>query len=894
MRPSYPLLLIICIFALSIFPVACVAAQSSDFAVERDDTGTVKSILVGGLEILRQPIELSPGTIWKRLNPQPAEAAATNTISMECDKGKAELGYIVDGHKLVIMWTHHLGNYQTWKLRFSDNVLAVENLQSTLASGAESLQYVNHGEVRPLPVTSFTRLQRMRLYLKNGAKVIFWHDGWGAPFNLDEMGSMRDDTYQRNLVDTNQPMRICFKMESLPNIEALPAPVFSTRWVTFGNIFYHTYTGNKTLAYSEEQPRFKLQFSPATMSRFKASKKWSIVWSATDFYDRLAGSSSIPINMAELQKTGFIIVPTSVKGFGWFSVTFSLVADKSAKVTPSSYRARFAVFSSGKRSDYSSSFPERPDATVNGNDYTYCGLMGLRCVRESHTMRDYFPGKGKINWKDLDSMMDRAASESKKWNTEWFFQANERPAWCTDEDYEQIAFDLVSHCKDRCKTWEVENEPNFRMSPEDYTKKCLIPFARGAKRADPTCRVIGPACVSVRDSITFLKAIIAGNALQYLDGISTHTYVGPGEPWELYGNPEYLSKLHELALEKPLWQTEQGYDWSRVPRQEQARYVVRQYLQGFAAGISNEHHFYFYPVHNGFEPWYLVEGGREEGIAGTLEPGGVALRIMNEQLAGTKFMAMKEPTTGVYAARFNGKTRDIYAVWTLDFKVDIELHGQIISAVDIMGNPIKMISKGKNSIYQANGYPVYISVAHNKTLDIIAPSLVKNLALISAGTKVTASSSVKGNGPENVIDGLWAIRDLVDGLQARTQWESAKEGCSQGSPEWLEITLPKAQTITRAMLINPNSAIDATPRDLTLEASIDGKQWKTVATDMDRTAWISLYSFPAISAKHVRLKISKLNDGWHLQGRWMYMVRDEFKRYTNMHARVYDLMLFAP
>ena len=248
-----------------------------------------------------------------------------------------------------------------------------------------------------------------------------------------------------------------------------------------------------------------------------------------------------------------------IMGRGWFSVVFALspVETVPPAAAPSEFRTRMAIVTPDSR------FASNALPAQTPSDYGYAGLLGMKCVRESHNMREYFPERGKINWKPLDEVMERASSEAKKYGVMWFFQANERPAWCSEADYEQIAFEMVSRCKDRCKTWEVENEPNFRYKPADYVTKALVPFAKGAKRADPSCTIIGPACVSVPLTLQFMQAIQEADALKYLDGVSTHTYMGPGELWELFGNPLYLQKLQDMAGNRPLWQTEQGYNWGQ-------------------------------------------------------------------------------------------------------------------------------------------------------------------------------------------------------------------------------------------------------------------------------------------------------------------------------------------
>jgi hypothetical protein len=523
------------------------------------------------------------------------------------------------------------------------------------------------------------------------------------------------------------------------------------------------------------------------------------------------------------------------------------------------------------------------------------GLIGASGMRESHRMSDYYPERGKINEKAIENLFSASSSEAEKWGDTWFFQANERPSWCTDAEYEQVAFDLVKRAHGRCRTFEVENEPNFRFTPQDYINKALIPFAHGAKRADPNCTILAPGCVSVPLTIKFVDAILEANAISAVDAISTHTYVGPGEPWELFGNPQYLDKLRTKIGAKMIWQTEQGYTWSHTSRQDQARNVVRQYLNGAAAGIPSSHQYYFYPVHRGFEPWYLVEMGSSDGLNGTYEPAGIALRVLSEQTGGLSLGHREEPLPGVYMLRYNGKERDVVALWTIDYSVMLKFRGAILGAVDIMGNSLPLARAAGITSMNADGYVRYLTLKHGDSLTVAGPSFGKDLCVPENGATAHASSETKDHPAAYAIDGKWSMRDAVAGLPQRTYWESAVSGPSEQKPDWIEIDFPSQHTIDRALLLTPLPAVDGgVPRDFSLQISDDGTRWTTLAVEQAWVGWAKLLTFRPVRASHIRLVISKLNDGWHLDGRWEYMIGDSFTRYTSMQCRVLDLMLFGP
>lgn len=844
-----------------------------------DEAGRLTSLRIGEAEALRGPLEFCPDTQWTAEKQVPESASGETRYALRTQKGTGEIRYRFEPQRIALTLTHRIGGYKSWRLRFGEDVLCVESLQNVSPGAAEAIQYTGHGEVRPIPLVRTTRIQRARLYLRNGARVLFWHDGWGAPFNLDEIGSFQDHTYTRNLLDNDKPMRLYFQVEAGPGEPLQPAPAFVPAGRAFGNVFE-----------SGQPIRFVLRFTEETRSRLKSAARWQVRWSVRDFRDMPVTEGAAALDTASLLPSGTAQIGFPLALRGWFQIKLALTPERQASpaIAPSEFLTRFAVVSPAP------GLETLPDPETKPDDYAYAGLLGMRCVRESHTMRQYFPAKDRVDWQALDKVIDHAASEARRRGVNWFFQANEAPAWCTPEDYEEIAFQMVTRYKDRCRVWEVENEPNFRMTPADYVTKRLVPFAKGAKRADPACRVLGPSCVSVPITLLFLKSIVELDALKYLDGVSTHTYVGPGEPWELFGNPQYLALLRKAADGREIWQTEQGYQWGHVSKQEHARYVVRQFLNGYAAGITNERHFYFYPVHNGFEPWYLVESGSSEGKNGTLEPAGVAVRVLNEQTGGLKLADLRSLGFGIYGLRFVGDRADRLVLWTLDHPVTVLLKGAVSGAADLMGNPILLRSVQNSTELQIDGYPRYITLPHDAQLAVSAPALGVNYASAAQGAVATASSETREHPAAQALEGRWSVRDGVPGLNARAWWEAAEAGASEQKPAWIEVTFPEPRTLQHALLIMPLSAVDATPRDFRVEVSDDGVQWRRAAEVQDSTSWIVEIAFETVRAKHVRVVVTRLNDGWHLDGKWMFMVRDEFTRYTNLQVKVLSLMLFGP
>lgn len=853
------------------------------YTASLDANGALTSLRMANTELVGKPLEFCMGIRWTLDH---VEKPRENEIHffLKSDKGTGELDYRFEEKRVVLTMRHKTGGFQSWQIGFGDDTLGIENLQDTRVDSAETLRYVERGDIRPTPVLSLARTQRLRLHLRCGAKILFWHDGWGAPFNIDETGSVGGTTYHRSLFENDRPMRIYFALDAPPAQTLQPAPGFTP----LGDAF-------ASLNPAGSPVPFTLRFPDPMAARLQAAQRWRVSWTVSDFFNRSAGHGSREFDAAEAQKTKSAALRIPVTTPGWYSVLFTLtpVGAVTPAVAPSEYRTRFAV------AERSAAIPNPPVKRAEPlSVYGYAALMGLTGMRESHTMGEFFPERGRTNWKRLDDVIDNASRESKRWGVTWFFQANEKPAWCSPADYEQLAFEMVNHCKDRCHVWEVENEPNGRYSPDDYANKAFLPFAKGAKRADPGCTILGPACVSVPNSIRFVEALKQAGALPLLGGISTHTYMGPGEPWELFGNPQYLEKLHAFAPSLPLWQTEQGYTWNHTSRQEQARYAVRQYLNGFAAGIANAHHYYFYTVHNGFEPWYLAEspGGDTNADAGTLEPAGAALRVLNAQTAGRTVGRRRELLPGVYSLRFSGPKDDVVALWTLDFPIVLSLRSTFHAVTRIDGAPMKFVLQGGSALVPVSGYAIYLRVAKGESLALASPrTFGTNYASAALGAAIHASSETPAHPAAHAIDGRWAMRDAAPGLLERTYWEAAALGASPEAPQWLQVDFAQPRLIDRSLLLTPLPAVDGgVPRDYTVQISDDGARWRTVAQVKDWVGWSGYLTFPPVRTQHVRLLITRLNDGWHLEGAWRFMVSDEFTRYTSLQCRVLDWMVFGP
>jgi hypothetical protein len=254
---------------------------------------------------------------------------------------------------------------------------------------------------------------------------------------------------------------------------------------------------------------------------------------------------------------------------------------------------------------------------------------------------------------------------------------------------------------------------------------------------------------------------------------------------------------------------------------------------------------------------------------------------------------LEQPTFGLYALYFEGLDSDLVALWTLDLPMTVRVRGRIVAATDFMGNALRL----RGADLPVDGYARYLRVPHGGKLVLAGPDLGVNYASLDQGAQARASSATEGHSAEQAIDGIWAPRDPVPPGQPDwigTYWQDAQPGASPAEPDWLEVTFPVERTINHAVLVTPLPAVSAVPRDFAIQVPDGRGGWRTVARMRGAVGWVHSLPFAPVRTRQARLLVTALNDGWHLDGRWMLMVRDDFTRYTSLQTMVLEVMLFGP
>ena len=162
--------------------------------------------------------------------------------------------------------------------------------------------------------------------------------------------------------------------------------------------------------------------------------------------------------------------------------------------------------------------------------------------------------------------------------------------------------------------------------------------------------------------------------------------------------------------------------------------------------------------------------------------------------------------------------------------------------VDVWGqmNPARIVELRDNLDKQFPGKVEFVRADHYFNLHNEANGLPFNLCLSS-------KTSVKSGNPAANLDGV------TDGTP-ETLWSSSEKGRQS-----LEFDFGKAYQIKRYVIRHAGEngmSRDLNTRDFTVQASVDGKTWKTLDTFRGNKENVTDVEFDAVSARHVKITIN--------------------------------------
>jgi len=294
----------------------------------------------------------------------------------------------------------------------------------------------------------------------------------------------------------------------------------------------------------------------------------------------------------------------------------------------------------------------------------------------------------------------------------------------------EYVYRTVEHYRDKIHRWETWNEPWGRGfwagTPEGFGKLSEVVYTQ-AKRADPTCTIVG-GCFWPPEP-AFTDRVLATGALDRMDAVSYHHYCEPDAVAS--GQVREWFDLMRARIDAgggqrlPLWMTEGGtacpsyYGW--LGRRDQARAaaetVAKHLTQTKALGA--ETFFYYYAwqeigsprmFHGLASGWYVHPLLEYDGSPKTSY---AAYAGAAHLLTGGKPAGQTEPGRfRVYAFQREGEA--VLALWARDALVEpavlsVDL-GPEARQFDLMGaeQPLR-VDEGK-SVLELTSAPIYLIV----------------------------------------------------------------------------------------------------------------------------------------------------------------------------------------
>jgi polysaccharide biosynthesis protein PslG len=233
---------------------------------------------------------------------------------------------------------------------------------------------------------------------------------------------------------------------------------------------------------------------------------------------------------------------------------------------------------------------------------------------------------------------------------------NDVSYYAPDADaFVEYARGVVTRYRRYVKHWEIWNEPDhpyfWRPAPDvaAYTR-LLVRTAAMIREVDPEATILLGG-INPYDT-TFLRGVAEYGGWGSFDILAIHPYVNPYSPehGNLAAAADGVRALASRYGQKPIWATEVG--WASGPsdrdalgladEQSQADYLVRANLMLWEAGV--EQIFWYSFKDDPGNPYGLVRlgTGRTDFQRSLLKPAFFALRTLNQQITGTRYVERRD------------------------------------------------------------------------------------------------------------------------------------------------------------------------------------------------------------------------------------------------------------
>jgi hypothetical protein len=436
-------------------------------------------------------------------------------------------------------------------------------------------------------------------------------------------------------------------------------------------------------------------------------------------------------------------------------------------------------------------------------------------------------GRAKQSVEQLEKQVDLAI----KYGATFFVQFSDK-ADCTPD----IVRAAVSRLKGKVPVWEIMNEPNFSMGPEDYVRllKELAPIIR---ELDPKAKVMGPDVCGI--DLGWYERFYKAGGGPLVDILSIHDYEGHEsiDPvhwrWKFGALGELMAKYHDAA--KPVWQTERAIGGVRGENFLGPAQAVRCTLHHDlleTLGVAPEHNNHYYLNEGGYSavPSYVWSSNGPH-------PAALALRTRYAMTSGLRYAGTLDfgPTgnrlyLGLRYEGRDGSTLVLRNLGTAEGPLELAVRGGgKLTVIDCFGNDQFVPVKGGTATVSVGQMPVYLRLAKGQTLDVPKLDFGRNVA-----PQATLHYSAPADGDLALLNN--GVLETIHaghpngGTDGKRIWQGQLPLAADGSiePQTLELAWSKPQSVDKVILWGlraDNTFCALLDYDLQYH---DGKDWVTL------------------------------------------------------------------
>jgi hypothetical protein len=625
---------------------------------------------------------------------------------------------------------------------------------------------------------------------------------------------------------------------------------------------------------------------------YRRLKNVSVQYTVYDVYKRAAGSGSFTLALSDAQEARARVSFTP-PAFGWYTLEFQ-ISDGNGQW----------LMGIGKHVGVTPHFAGMPDMTVDSLDngdgdaarQRFAGLMLMRSC----------------TYYGLDALNSDVARAQAR-NLTLIAQFT-NVADCVPPAVRAA----VTRFAGRVKFWEVVNEPDLRMTPQQYITilKKVYPLI---KQLDPNAQVLAPAISSV--NLNWLRSFYDLGGKNYCDALTVHDYEGnesidPGYWRTKFGALRQLMAQYGDA-DKPVWQTERAIPAVRANTFQggcQAVRVTLHYDILETLGIPGAHNLHFYMSDHGFSqvPSYLWS-------AAGPHPAALAVRTRTAMILGRRYTGTLDfgPTGNklLLGLRYTGASGDTVTLRNLgaaDLTFDFGATGSTVDGVDSFGNSFTIpVVKGHASI-TIPSLPIYLRLSPGQKVAPIRVDFGHNMA-----AEATFTYDGTSGGAELLTNGILETNHIDDPFNGRYWWgemlavAQADETAPEAPTHTLQIAFPTARPISHMIVYSLRADNPyCTLLDYDVEGCNNG-QWSTLAqirtdcpdSDPVQTpqsainSWymdqnMNVVTFPTINTNQLRLVILRATYGFAPDSLALNAARDAFGIHNPMTAMLREIEIY--